>query len=290
MLRGVGVRITRTDVKSILTRTSGYLKTVTSHSLQPYRGCSFGNSLCGVGCYVQHNRLLTRGQPWGSFLEVRSNAADCYLRQYAAERRWARARRERFAIFMSSVTDPFLPHEARLRASRSVLEAMCAKPPDLLILQTHSHTVVDYLDLYSELMKASELRVHLSIESDRDRLPGLPAPASPVERRLAAALALRQAGVRVVVTVSPLFPIAEPATFFGRIADCADAVVVDHFIRGDGSADGSRTSRTRLPDAMALVDPESTSLAYRDRIVEIASEIMPGRVGVSIDGFAGRYL
>ena len=49
------------EVKSILTRASGFLKTVTSHSLQPYQGCAYGSSLCGVGCYVQHNVWLTKG-------------------------------------------------------------------------------------------------------------------------------------------------------------------------------------------------------------------------------------
>ena len=39
-------------VKRILTRAGGYLRDVCSHSLQPYRGCSFGRSLCGVACYV----------------------------------------------------------------------------------------------------------------------------------------------------------------------------------------------------------------------------------------------
>jgi hypothetical protein len=71
----MSVDITETTVKNILTRTSGYLRTVTSHSLQPYRGRTFGNSLCGVGCYVQHNGHVLQGRPWGGFLEVRTNAA-----------------------------------------------------------------------------------------------------------------------------------------------------------------------------------------------------------------------
>ena len=40
---------------------------------------------------------------------------------------------------------------------------------------------------------------------------------------------------------------------------------------------------------MAAVDPRSTSLAYRDEMVAVAREVMPGRVGVGIDGFAGRW-
>ena len=76
--------VTFTDIRNVLTRTGGYLKTVTSHSLQPYRGCTLGRSLCGVGCYVQHNRWLTKGQAWGSFLEVRLGDTPTDVRAGAA--------------------------------------------------------------------------------------------------------------------------------------------------------------------------------------------------------------
>lgn len=286
----MSVELTQVTARSILTRTSGFLTTVTSHSLQPYRGCTYGRALCGVGCYVQHNGLLTRGQPWGSFLDVRTNAADVYLRHVARERRWARAHRDRFSIFMSSSTDPWVPQERRHRVSRRVLEAMIVEPPDELILQTHSHRLLDDLVTLQTLRARCQLRVHLSIESDQQDLPGLPAPASSVDARFDAARQLRDAGIRVVITVSPLLPIADEATFFDRIASHADAVVIDHFIGGDGSPAGRRTAGTRLPAAMAQVNPSSTGLAYRDHVVEIARERLPGRVGVSIDGFAGRFL
>ena len=32
--------------------------------------------------------------------------------------------------------------------------------------------------------------------------------------------------------------------FLARVAACADAVMIDHFMQGDGSADGARTRRT----------------------------------------------
>ena len=281
--------LTEARVSRILTRTTGFLRTVSSHSLQPYRGCTFGRTLCGVGCYVRHNRWVTRGAPWGDFLEVRTNAADAYREQYEVERRWARRSRDAFTIFLSSSTDPFLPQEDRFGVTRRLLEAMCEQPPDGLIIQTHTHRVTRYLDVYARLAAATRLRFHVSIESDRDRLPSLPAPASSVARRFEAAAALRAAGHRVVITVSPLLPIADPRGFFTRIADSADAVVVDHFIGGDGSAGGSRTLATALPDAMARIDPASVALEYRERMIAIASAVMPGRVGVSIDGFAGRF-
>lgn len=282
--------INLTTSRSILTRTSGFLETVTSHSLQPYRGCTFGNSLCGVGCYVQHNGLLTRGQRWGSFLDIRTNAAQLYRSQVGRERRWAQTQRNGFSVFMSSSTDPYVPQERRHRITRGILQAMVEEPPDELVVQTHSHLITDDLSLLRELACQCRLRVHLSIESDQQDLPGLPPPASSIERRFAAAKALRSAGVRVVITVSPLLPIQDGESFFARIAETADAVVIDHFIGGDGSADGRRTATTPLPDAMAQVAPASVTLSYRDAVVELAHRHLPGNVGVSIDGFAGRFL
>jgi DNA repair photolyase len=277
-------------VKRILTRAGGYLRDVCSHSLQPYRGCSFGRSLCGVGCYVQHNAWLTRGAPWGSFLEARVNAPEAYAAEHAGERRWARRARGAFGVFLSSSTDPFLPQERVWGVTARLLAAMTEAPPDALIVQTHSPDVARAAPRLRALAARCELRVHLSIESDRDRLPGLPPPSAPVARRLAAAAALRAAGLRTVVTVAPLLPLRDPTGFFRRVADAADAVVIDHFVGGDGSPDGRRTARTPLPAAMERVLPGSSELAYRDRVVAIARELMPGRVGVGRDGFAGRYL
>jgi DNA repair photolyase len=285
------MEITETRITNVLTRTSGFLQTVTSHSLQPYRGCTYGRSLCGVGCYVRHNGHVTRGREWGSFLEVRTNAAESYRDHYDREAGWARRSRDgRFSVFCSSSTDPFVPQESRYGVTARVLAAMCERPPDMLIVQTHTHRVVEHLTVLRELAGRCDLRVHVSIESDRDALPGLPPLASPVERRMEACAQLKDAGLHTVVTVSPLLPIEDPDSFFGRIAQVADVVVLDHFIQGDGSDDGGRTLRTALPAAMAAIDPESITLAYRDRMVDVARRYLPGRTGVNIDGFAGRYL
>lgn len=307
------VEITEVEIKNILTRTTGYLRSVTTHSLQPYRGCTLGNSLCGVGCYVQHNRHLLRGRDWGGFLEIRTNAAQSYRDHYQREARWGRRvsaalrdpqtssrpsavespNRDQpaggFSIFCSSATDPFVPQELRHGITRSLLETMLELPPDELVLQTHSHLVTRYTDLYRPLAQRCRLRLHVSIETDRRELPGLPPAASSVDRRFEACAELKQAGLPVVVTVSPLLPIADPERFFERIAQVSDAVVIDHFIEGDGSSAGARTWRTPLPAAMRAIDPQSVSLEYRDRMVEIAREYLPGRVGISIDGFAQRY-
>ena len=123
-----------------------------------------GSSLCGAGCYVRHNFYVTRGETWGTFVEARTDAADAYRRQYEREKKWARQSRGAFGIFLSSSTEPFQPMERTHGVTRSVLEAMLDLPPDFLILQTHSHHVADYVDLYPRLARhrlacASEHRI-----------------------------------------------------------------------------------------------------------------------------------
>lgn len=282
------MKVSETPCSSILTRTGGYLKEVCSHSLNPWVGCGFGKSSCGIGCYVQFNAWLMRGRRWGDFVDVKINAAEVYLKTCDAEKRWSHKRSVPFSIFMSSSTEPWQPLEKKYRVTRGLLRAMLTHPPDILILQTHSIMILDDLELIGDLSKVCELRVHISIESDQDRLPGLPPPPATVAGRIDALKKFSQAGIKTVACISPLYPIADPKRFFARLAATgAAAAVIDHFIMGDGTRDGSRTRKTPLPFAMAAVDPKSASLQYRDAIAEIARDYLP--VGISASGFAGNY-
>ncbi len=274
--------------QSILTRTSGYLASVASHSANPYVGCGLGNSLCGVGCYVRANGWLTKGRVWGKFLEAKTNAAEAYALTCDGERRWAHRRGHPFSIFLSSSTEPWQPAEKKLRVTRRLLEAMVVNPPDTLILQTHSCSILEDLQWIIQLNSLARLRVHLSIETDREHLEGLPRHAFSVTERIATVQSLSEAGIAVVVCLAPLLPMADPERFFQDIRSAgAKAVIVDHFIEGDGTASGSRTLKTELPGKMAALLPESVDLTYRDHIATIAKRYLP--VGISRAGFAGNY-
>ena len=274
--------------RSILTRSSGYLQEVCSHSLNPYIGCGFGQSVCGVGCYVRHNSWLTKGRRWGTFVEVKTNAPETYLATHDAEQRWAHRRDQPFSIFFSSSTDPWQPVEKRYRVTRRILEAMLTHPPDELILQTHAPAILDDLPLVTELSQQCRLRVHISIEGDVECLPGLPPPPASIERRIEVLRQLSTAGIFAVACLSPLYPMEDPDTFFEQLASAGvGAVVIDHFIGGDGTPEGTRTWKTGLPPAMAALNAESTHLKYRDRIAAIARNYLP--VGISASGFAGQY-
>src|SRR5437764_14983893 len=80
----VSLVLTEARVSRVLTRTSGFLRTVSSHSLHPYRGCTFGGTPCGVGCYVHHNHWLARVRPGGGVPEAPTAAGDGFRRLRAA--------------------------------------------------------------------------------------------------------------------------------------------------------------------------------------------------------------
>ncbi len=282
------MEITKTYCTSILTRTSGYLREVCSHSLNPYIGCGYGNSSCGEGCYVQFNQWLLRGRKWGDFVDVKINADKVYYKTAQAERRWAVRRGVPFSIFFSSSTDPWQPIERKFRVTRRVLNAMLEEVPDMLILQTHSSMILEDIECIVALDRLCELRVHLSIEGDQDSLPGLPPPPCSVNQRINLVKEFSSRGVTVVVCMSPLYPMRDPDCFFSRIAESgASAVVIDHFIEGDGTQDGSRTQRTLLPLAIKSFDEQALELSYREKVAAIARNYLP--VGISAPGFAGVY-
>jgi DNA repair photolyase len=287
-LRVKSVQTSLIQSKTLLTRSSGYLKSVCSHSLNPYSGCGYGLSSCGEGCYVRFNHWLTRGREWGKFVDVKINAGELYLQSAVKEKNWAHRNSTPFTIFMSSSTDPWQPAEKKHRVTRAILQSMTTCPPDTLILQTHSASILDDQKLLLELSRLCSLRAHISIEGDRNRLPGLPPPPCSVDQRISALEQLSAQGLNTVACLSPLYPLKNPQHFFKRLKSAgASAVIIDHFIEGDGSAQGSRTFKTNLPSAMSKVQKDSIQLSYRDYIATIARAYLP--VGVSAQGFAGHY-
>ena len=54
-----------------MTPTTGYLKSGYTHTINVYQGCAFAGSLCGMFCYAQHNRWITKGRAWGIYAAKR---------------------------------------------------------------------------------------------------------------------------------------------------------------------------------------------------------------------------
>ncbi|BCJ87580.1 SPL family radical SAM protein [Effusibacillus dendaii] len=214
----------------VLTPASGYL-TEYSHTLNPYVGCTFACSYC----YVRRMPVaLFRGSPWGSWVDVKQNAAD-HLR---TELKRANQKGP-VTIFLSSSTDPYQPVEYREKITRSFLEVLAENPPAFLFVQTRSPLVVRDIDLFCQLK--NRIRISLTIETDRDDVRRAFAPLSPsIPARLSALKRLTAAGVPTQAAVSPLLP-CTPA-FPKTLSAVTSRVCIDDFFRGDGSG-GKRTEQ-----------------------------------------------
>ena len=144
-------------------------------------------------------------------MDVKTN--DLHSKTVDKEKSWAHRQSIPFSIFMSSSTDPWQPAEKKYRITRTVLKAMQINPPDEIILQTHSSTILEDVDLIAELYLSCRLRVHISIEGDRDHLPGLPPPPCSVDSRIQALEQLSSRGIFTVICLSPLYPLNDAELF-----------------------------------------------------------------------------
>jgi len=106
------MQVEEVPARSILHPTGGFLREGFTHTINLYRGCALGNSLCGTFCYAQWNAYHTRGRPWGSFLDVKTGIREAYRRDYDRLKRPPAGPRRPLRIYMSSVTEPYPPQES----------------------------------------------------------------------------------------------------------------------------------------------------------------------------------
>lgn len=274
------------DNKTLLTETSGFLGSGYTHTINLYQGCSFAHSLCGAFCYAQHNIWVTKGRPWG-FYGVKRDVCEAYCREYDFMKRPHRGQLKPLRIYMSSSTDPYPPQEHRLRLAQSLLRVMLNRPPDLLVIQSHNTLVARDLDLVQELSRRCELWVSLTVETDRERIPGFPSHASSPHKRIAALRAFRERGVLTQAAVSPLLPLDDPEQFARDLNEACDRVIIDHYLIGDGSSNGLRTKRTIFPQLLEYAGfGEWNSLDKLWEVKSVFDRVLgPGRVLVSREGF-----
>lgn len=196
-------------------------------------------------CYAQHNQWITKGRPWGLFAAKR-NIVKPYRREYDRLKHPRHGAPRSLKIYMSSSTDPYIPQEYSLRLTRSLLEEMIERPPDVFVIQTHATLVRRDLEIIQALSRLCELWLSVTLETDMARVPGFPLHASSPAKRFEILREFRQAGIQTQATISPLMPLADSGEFAQRLDESCTRVVIDHYLLGDGSPNGLRTKRTNF--------------------------------------------
>lgn len=219
-----------TNSKSLLNKGTGFLKGY-SHTLNPYVGCVFGCSYC----YVRQLPVqIFRDESWGSWLDVKENAASILEKELVREKA-----KGPVTIFMSSSTDPYQPAEYKEEITRSLLEVMVNNSPDFLFIQTRSSLVLRDIDLIKQLDK--RVRVSMTIETDSEKIRKHFTPyAPPIQGRLKALRKLKENHIPTQATIAPLLPSSKD--FPAILSEVVDRVCIDDYFMGDGSG-GKRTAK-----------------------------------------------
>jgi DNA repair photolyase len=139
-------------------------------------------------------RFTGHREDWGEFLDVKVNADDLVPKRgsYLGKR-----------IFLSSVTDPYLPQEREYKLTRRILENLMPMEPSLNIL-TKSDLVLRDLDLIKQYPHR-EIGFSFSTLDETLRRQ-LERRANPVKKRLEALKRIHQSGIRNYLFISPIFP------------------------------------------------------------------------------------
>jgi DNA repair photolyase len=203
--------------RSIFSPATGYIRRGGfDWTCNPYLGCSFGCTYCYAAFLPQNRRPRSE---WGHWFQAKSNAVELARRdahKVAGQ-----------AVYLSSVTDPYLPAERTLRLTRGILESILPHQPRLLV-QTRGPLVVRDFDL---LRQFHAVRINMSIPTDSEEVRRAFEPkAPPLGHRWRAIAAAREAGISVGICVTPMLPVGDVDSFVERLAGFQpDVLVVQDF-------------------------------------------------------------
>src|SRR2546425_5554760 len=177
-------------------------------TINPYRGCEFA---CRY-CYARytHEYMELDGADFERKIFVKQNAGPLLARDLLHKYRFpVRLSPSQFPehIAIGTATDPYQPAELEFGVTRACLEELAKLEGLSLSITTKSQQIVRDLELLKRISERSSLFINLTVTTLRTRLARLLEPRAPrPDLRLAAVKQLREAGLAVGVSASPLIP------------------------------------------------------------------------------------
>jgi DNA repair photolyase len=185
--------------KSVLNRCASRRGVPFEWTINPYRGCEFACKYC----YARYTH---------EFMEMRDGVAfeqKIYVKQHAKEllRQELRQVKEGQTIAIGAATDPYQPAEKRYEVTRGILEEFARHEGFHLGIITKSNLILRDLDVLQEVARRNRFSVHVTITTLDVELARILEPRAPrPDLRLEAIAKLREAGLRVGMSGSPVLP------------------------------------------------------------------------------------
>lgn len=245
------------NARSIFSPATGFIRRGGfDWTCNPYVGCSFGCTYC-YAMFLPQNRRPR--EDWGKWFQAKANAV-------AVARKQARKVAGQ-AVYLSSVTDPYLPAERSLQLTRGILEALVPHQPRLL-MQTRGPLVVRDIEV---LRQFRAVRVNMSIPTDSETVRQVFEPkAPPLEKRWGAIREVKAAGLPVGICVTPMLPLDDPSAFLNRLAAFQpDVLVIQDFHDSGGGFGADTGERAR----QLLAQQGWTDAQYQSFVKELQQSI-----------------
>jgi len=195
-------------VKSILNRCDS-ARVPFDWTVNPYRGCEFGCKYCYAR--YTHEYMEIDGGEFERKIFVKQDSAVLLARDidakysYEAKAEDGGTRVEHIAI--GTATDPYQPAEKEYGVTRACLEELVKREGLSVSVITKSNQIVRDIDLLKHIAARSALTINITITTLRPRLARLLEPRAPrPDLRVAAVKQLRDAGLNVGISASPLLP------------------------------------------------------------------------------------
>ncbi len=200
--------ITETKCKSILTKSG-----LAEYCINCYRGCSHACAYCYAPAVLREKRK------WGSFVDVKVNAPDILKKELKNA--------PKGKVFVSSVTDAYQPLEKKYELTRRILEALLDAQFPIEIL-TKSSLITRDTDL---IKRFENCEAGLTITTLDERARKVFEPdSSPVEEKLQALKAMKDAGINTYAFFGPMLPKVSDQNledYFDALKGIADFIYVD---------------------------------------------------------------
>jgi DNA repair photolyase len=194
-------------VKSILNRCDSK-RVPFDWTINPYRGCEFGCKYCYAR--YTHEYMEIDGGEFERKIFVKQEAALLLARditrKYSYESK-ASGYTQAEHIAIGTATDPYQPAEKEYGVTRACLEELAKREGLSVSIITKSNQIVRDIDLLKQIAAKSALTVNITVTTLRPRLARLLEPRAPrPDLRLNAMKQLREAGLHVGASASPLLP------------------------------------------------------------------------------------
>lgn len=241
------------QAKSVLTKSK---LPESDYCVNPYVGCMHG---C-VYCYARFMKRFTgHTEPWGEFVDVKSNAVQLLGKRLRS------MRKKEGVVLLGSVTDAYQPLERKYALTRGLLKELLAADFAVSIL-TKSDLVVRDIDI---LRQFRDCTVGLTITTTDDEVRAKLEPkTASVDDRIQALRQLHENGIPTYVFIGPIFPtLTNLRAIFRRVYDVVDAMWGETLnIRGGTWGSLEAALESDFPELLPGFKERVKSTVYWDQI------------------------